>query len=265
MALSVVLPMYQSADFVVARIGELVHAMDILHPEGDYEIIVVDDGSVDNGVSLLQEAGYNSVRVLSLITNQGKFAALKQGIAASTGKVVVFTDADLPYSAQPIATFSNLIHNHHFDLAVGDRTLGRNGRYSSSSNRFRHFLSLIFSSLVRLAFTAGVPDTQCGIKAMQGDLARILFPSLDEDGFAGDVELIYLALHYNLSIRRVPVEATYHGRSSVSGLSTGILMLIACVRIKVRQLRGRYSCPDLENYIQAYWSRLDRPAFTTDE
>ena len=73
----------------------------------------------------------------------------------------------------------------------------------------------MFSFLVRMLVTGELFDTQVGFKAFRGDVAAALFPLLTDDGFAGDVELLYIALKYNLAIRRIPVRLLRTGSAAV--------------------------------------------------
>ena len=63
--------------------------------------------------------------------------------------------------------------------------------------------------------TGGLFDSQCGFKAFDGRVAEAIFPLLTDTGFSGDVELLYIALKYNLSIRRIPVRLQRSSPSTV--------------------------------------------------
>jgi dolichyl-phosphate beta-glucosyltransferase len=138
-------------------------------------------------------------------------------------------------------------------VVVGDRTL-TGSSYQSELGFVRKAATAAFSFCVRTLVTGGLFDTQCGIKAIRGDIARELFPVLREDGFAGDVELLYVALKYNLEIKRVPARLEYQAPSSVRPLRDGLRMAAALLRMRRNHRRGLYRNERLEEMtLQDYW------------
>jgi glycosyltransferase involved in cell wall biosynthesis len=236
---SIVIPAYDAASFVAERVGYLVRSLD--ESEADFEVVLVDDGSTDETTSIVAAMADSDprLRLVRLSQNRGKFRALKEGIRASRGRACVFTDADVPYDPRLVPVFARLVVEQGFHLAVGDRTL-QGSRYeadltwvrSAASSAFRHFVSIV---VTREAY-----DTQCGIKAFRGDVARALFPLLQEEGFAGDVELFCVARYHNLAIRRVPVRLAHQGPSSVRPLRDGIGMAMRVLALRRRLERGVY-------------------------
>jgi dolichyl-phosphate beta-glucosyltransferase len=252
MDLSVVIPAYRAGTFLAGRLRALTEALDA---EGlDYETIVVDDGSPDDTAAVAEALGHPRVRVLRGGARRGKFGALKLGVAESKGSVVVFTDADVPYETCALKYFVDAIRNGGFHVVVGDRTLPGSS-YAERMGLVRGLATRIFSFAVRVFFTGGVNDTQCGLKAFRGDVARALFALLREEGFAGDVELLYVALKYNLALRRVPVRLRHQGASTVSAWRHGPNMVAAIFRTKARYVRGAYASEALTAIArQDYWN-----------
>ncbi len=241
--LSVVIPLYNGAAFVKERLHVLC---DALESHGrSYEVIVVDDGSSDDSARLVREAGRPRVRLLSMPGNQGKFAALQVGMAECRGRCHLFTDADVPYDLEALPVMAASVLDAGHDLAIGDRNLP-GSRYSEKLNPVRALATRIFTRVVRAFLTEGLPDTQCGLKAFRADAARGLFPMLRERGFAGDVELVYLAVKYRLSIQRVPVRLVFQGRSSVRPLRDALSMLKAIAALPRRFRAGDYASRELE-------------------
>lgn len=236
MTLSLVLPMFDAGATALTRVAWL-HAWLARHV-GACELLVVDDGSTDDTAARLEELRLPGLRVLRQEHNRGKFAALRAGVAATQGDVVAFTDIDVPYDPALLPYAARLVTEQGFHVVTGDRTLpGSNDAHASAR---RALGSRVYAWLVRMLVTGGLFDTQCGIKVFRGDVARELFGLAREDGFAGDVELLYLALKYNLALRRVPVRWIHHGTSSVRMLRHGPGMILACLRLVWRYRRGRY-------------------------
>lgn len=252
MQLSVILPCYDAAAFV----GERIRLLDgFLAETGlEYELIAVDDGSTDATAEVLEGLGLERLRVLRADRNRGKYGALKLGIAAAEGECCLFTDADVPYELEAIPYMTRLVVERGFQVVIGDRTL-RGASYRSELPFVRRVLTSLFTLCIRLFVTGGLWDTQCGLKALRRDVAKRLFPLVHDEGFAGDVELLYIALTYNLEIKRVPVRLQFQAPSSVNSVRDGWRMLTALFGIRSRSRRGDYRDAELERLShQDYWN-----------
>ena len=94
--------------------------------------------------------------------------------------------------------------------------------------------------------TGGIYDTQCEFKVFRGDVADSLFRQSSIDGFAIDVELIYLLLKYRLDIKRIPVQLIDNGTSSVHVLRDSMRAARDIAAIRINWAAGRYRSPELE-------------------
>ncbi len=243
MDLSVVIPAYNGASFVAERLALLAGHLD--RTGLDYEVIVVDDGSTDGTADVLRGIAHPRVRCLLGGANRGKFGAIKRGMAETKGRCALFTDADVPYELAAVDHFAGLVLSGCFHVVIGDRTLP-GSTYAAAMPPLRRLATHAFSLCLRMFFTGGLHDTQCGIKAFRGDLARALFPLLQEEGFSGDVEALYVALKLNLAIRRVPVRLRFQGPSTVSTWKHALGMFGAIFRARGRYGRGEYSSATLD-------------------
>jgi glycosyltransferase involved in cell wall biosynthesis len=250
--LSVVVPAYQAAGFAAARLGAL--AENLAASGLEHEILVVDDGSRDGTGAVLRSLGLPRLKVLSLHENRGKYAAIKHGIAQAQGSCCLIIDADVPYDLSAVGYMAALVNERGFDLVIGDRTLP-GSVYQAEMSWVRRALTRVFTVLVRLFHTGGVADTQCGIKAFRREVAHPLFALLREERFAGDLELLYIALKYNLALRRVPVRLVFHGPSRVRPLFDGPRLVAALAAMRWRYWRGAYESEELRRLArQDYWS-----------
>jgi len=249
--LSLVLPVFNAADFVeksLAEAGEFLGRGAL-----SWEIVVVDDGSADGTAERLAASRARNLAIVSLPKNLGKFGALKAGMRASRGRCRLFTDADLPFDLDAVPYMARLVNDRGFHVVTGDRTL-QGSDYRPHIPWHRDTASAAFSFLVRMLVTGGLFDTQCGLKAFRGDVAEALFPLLEENGFAGDVELLYVALKYNLEIKRVPVRLQRSGPSTVRLGLDSLRMLGHIASLRRAWDSGRYRSPALERIArQAYW------------
>lgn len=230
--LSVVVPAFNEA----ARIGPTLDRLCAFSQgvPGGMEILVVDDGSTDGTSDLALRPHYREVqwlRWLRLEKNQGKGAALRAGVLASTGAEVLLCDADL---STPIEEYVRL--RPHLDDA--DVVLGSRGVPESKITRrqpaYRELMGRLFNVVVRVVAVGGIRDTQCGFKLLRGDLARGLFADLRIDRFAYDVELVWLARRRGAVVREVGVVWHDSPASSVHALRDSARMLLDVLKIRWR-------------------------------
>ena len=240
--LSLVIPVYRTAETLRQHLPGLLLFLD--QQDFSFDIILVDDGSADGTAEILDSLAGDKVRVLALEQNRGKFGAIKAGMAVARGACRVFTDADCPYEPEVIAYMYRLVSEQKFHVIVGDRNLP-GSHYRAELGWLRSMATFIFSHFVRLLVTSGLHDTQCGVKAIRGDVADLLFPLLHEDGFAGDVEMLYVALMHNLAIRRVPVRLQHQGPSTVRPFRDAWRMSKSLLAMRGRRSRGQYHDPAL--------------------
>jgi dolichyl-phosphate beta-glucosyltransferase len=228
--LSVVVPAYREGH----RIGASVLALRAALGD-DVEVIVVDDGSPDATGEAAKEAG---AEVIRLPINKGKGAAVRTGVLAATGTMVVFTDADLSYAPPQIVRLTAELERGA-DVVVGSRrhvgttTLVRAGRLREISGR-------VFNLFTRLVLPRSFGDTQCGLKGFRLDAARAIFQRATVDGFAFDVEVLWLASHLGYSVVEVPVELDSAAGSTVRLPLEVLRMLRDLARIKRRAGIGGY-------------------------
>ena len=256
---SLVIPVHNGVDFVTKSADEARRFLEKKFPA--FEIIIVDDGSTDGTTAALGPLLDDRVRLISLPENLGKFAALKAGMAVANGECRVFTDADLPYDLEAVPYIVNLINGRAFDIVVGDRALPESVSLTNARVA-RKLSSRIFSYSVRMLVTGGLFDSQCGIKGFRNEVADAIFPLVTDESFSGDVELLYIALKHNLSIRRIPVRLQRASPSTVRLRFHSLPMLARILRLRHNWNSGRYESVTLSRIAsQAYWPvpRCDIP------
>jgi len=256
---SLVIPVHNGVDFVTKSVDEARRFLEKKLPA--FEIIIVDDGSTDGTTAALGPLLDDRVRLISLPENLGKFAALKAGMAVANGECRVFTDADLPYDLEAVPYIVDLINGRAFDIVVGDRALPESVSLTNARVA-RKLSSSIFSYCVRMLVTGGLFDSQCGIKGFRNEVADAIFPLVTDDSFSGDVELLYIALKHNLSIRRIPVRLQRASPSTVRLRFHSLPMLARILRLRHNWNSGRYESVTLSRIAsQAYWPvpRCDTP------
>lgn len=248
---SVILPIF-NARKLVANSMRFLH--DFLRTHyNSFEMIAVDDGSTDETFNQLSLMEFAELRVLRLERNHGKGYAVGRGMQIANGTCRIFTDVDLPYDLSAIPFSCHLISQRGYHIVVGDRTLpGSN--YYGRIRRLRAVASRVFATVIRLGITGEIYDTQCGFKAFRGDIAHELFPMLRLRGFSFDAELLYIALKYNMEIRRIPVRYRASRDTSVNAVIDGLTMLLSVARLPGYWRQGKYKNLRLEELCRChYW------------
>lgn len=196
------------------------------------EIIVVDDGSSDRTSAVARDglAGLPAFRIIRLETNGGKGHAVRTGVLASSGDIVMFTDADL---ATPIEELDKFLPRlaEGSDVVIGSRAIpGSDIRVRQA--RPRQAMGRFFNRLVRRFILKDFRDTQCGFKAFRRPAALDLFTRLMTSGFAFDVEVLVLARRLGYRIVEVPVVWRHSPPSRVRIVRSSWQMLKELWRIR---------------------------------
>lgn len=197
------------------------------------EVIVVDDGSSDDTVSLLNQMTeyWEELRVVRHRENRGKGAAVRSGVMSALGDIVLFCDAD---GATPIHQEKRLRESLvGVDVAVGSRRKVDVG-VQCQRDAMRDVGGRVFSRLARSLLKVPVLDTQCGFKMFRQDVARTLFGALVETRFAFDVELLAMAVAREYVIKEVAVEWTEIEGGKTRLVRDGTQMLFSLLRIRRR-------------------------------
>ena len=233
--LSVVIPAYNEE----RRLGPTLEHLTTYLSNQDYgwEIVVVSNGSSDNTAGVVQRAAQASSSIrLIVIPDRGKGIACRTGALQSAGDIVFLCDADLSMPPETLADFFCRLENA--DVVVGSREAEGATRYSEPWHR--HAMGRVFNRLVKAIAVDGIEDTQCGFKAFRREAARDLFGQQRLNGFAFDVELLYLARKYGYRIQELGIHWYFDDDTRVRpGIDTlGMVKELAMIRIS--DFFGRY-------------------------
>ena len=233
MDVSIVIPAYNAAELIAATLRELSAFLDE-HTEifGEHEIILVDDGSTDETLQIVRKS-FPHVVTIALTRNSGKGAAVRAGMQAARGDRRLYMDCDLPYRLEALGVVAERLRSGGIDLCIGSRDLP-GSEFLVHSGKLRRVASWMFTTLVSRLVLPGIEDSQCGLKGFAAATASRLFGEARVDGFAFDVEILYLARRHGLAIERVPVRQWLASPSSLRLFRDGGGMLRDLVRIRLR-------------------------------
>jgi len=194
------------------------------------EVIVVDDGSSDDTAAIVEArpevAGKIvgvTLRVLT-VSHGGKGAAVRAGMLAATGELVVFTDADMATPPDQIPLLVEALADH--DVALGSRIQPDGSDMRATQPGYRRLLGKGFHLLASLWVVGPVQDTQCGFKGFRREAAQDLFSRQRVTSIVFDVELIYLARRRGYRLAIVPVR-WYDKRGSRMRARPGLALRVA--------------------------------------
>lgn len=211
--LSIIIPTYNEEATIGAVIDRVIAANPSVH-----EVIVVDDGSRDATVAIVEALldHYPCLRLISHSHNAGKTAALRTGFAQSTGDIVVVQDADFEYDPTEIPVLIEPILQKRADVVYGSRFLVRR---AARVLYFRHYLANKFLTfLSNLLTDLNLTDVETGYKAFRGDIIRSMV--ITAHGFGFEIESTAKVAKLRCRIYEVPI--SYYGRTYEEGKKIGV-------------------------------------------
>ena len=211
MSLSIVLPAYNEAGRIGPALDELFRYLGTAHGlPHPIEVLVVDDGSTDATAELVRGrpettgalAGI-SLRALTM-PHAGKGAAVRSGMLAAPGDLVIFADADMATPPDQLPLLVAALADH--DVVLGSRIQPDGSDMRATQPGFRRLLGKAFHLLASIWVVGPVRDTQCGFKGFTRAAAQDLFGSQHITSIVFDVELIYLARQRRYRLAIVPIQ-----------------------------------------------------------
>lgn len=207
--ISAILPAYNEERQIYEMIRETRDALvDVGRP---FEIVVVDDGSIDGTSAEIERAAsdMDGVKAVILAENQGKGNALNRGFQASSMGLTCFIDADLDLHPRQVRTLLDVLDSSCADVVIGSK---RHPASVLDYPWYRKLFSTIYYLLVLLLFRLPVKDTQTGIKLFRREVLSRSFPRIVGKKYTLDLELLVVANRLGYSIAEAPITLTFQGQ-----------------------------------------------------
>ena len=209
--ISVTIPVYNEK----ATIAQILKA--VLSQNCVLEVVVVDDCSTDGTAEILKEFSMSEprLRVLSHSGNQGKGAAVRTAIAATTGLIIVIQDTDLEYDPSEYPQLIAPILSGKADAVFGSRFIGSHEHrvlyfWHAVGNQFLTLLSNMTTNL-------NLTDMEACHKAFRRELIQSI--EIEENRFGFEPEIVAKTAQAGARIYEVAI--SYHGRTYAEGKKIG--------------------------------------------
>lgn len=225
--ISVVIPAYNEEDRIhetLIKLNKFIETNNVFN----FEVLVVNDGSKDKTSQKVNE--FKQFNLIELEKNSGKGAAVRQGVLASNGDYILFTDADF---STPITEIEKLISKieNGYDIAIGSRAINSD-LIKEHQPFYRELMGKTFNKIVQFLVVKGIQDTQCGFKLFKSNVGKEIFSKSKINGYSFDVEVIYIASKLNYKIAEVSVLWYNDDRSKVDPIKDSIKMFKEILKIK---------------------------------
>jgi dolichyl-phosphate beta-glucosyltransferase len=232
-ALSLIFPCYNEAERLPQTLA--AYLAQLSQEPGAVEVLIIDDGSTDQTFAVARAiaARDHRVRVIRSQPNHGKGFGVRTGVLEAEGELIVFTDADGSYGPGEVARVTAALADA--PVAIGSRPAGW-----ATGPPGRRLASRLFNRAIRVLLGLPFGDTQCGLKGFRRQAALEVFGRARLDGFAFDVEVLFLARRLGLAVSEVPVRAEERDGSKVQLVVDAVGMVRDVLRVRRWAVSGGY-------------------------
>ena len=235
---SIIIPAYNESERITATLESV--AAYARQQQWDVEVLVVNDGSRDNTVAVVEQLAraHPFIRIIENPGNRGKGYSVRNGMLQSRGEILLFSDADL---SSPIEEAPKLFEAlaAGADVAIGSRWL-RAELQSQRQPLMRQIYGRMFNVALRLLLGLNFRDTQCGFKAFRREAAQRIFPLQKIERWGFDPEILFLARKLGFRTMEVPVRWAHSAGTRLHPLRDGMRMVWEIFRVRWYAITGQY-------------------------
>lgn len=232
MKVSLVIPMYNESSIIDVAIKTFSEYLKSKYE--DWELIFVDDGSKDGCGDAVRKASETEprIRLEGYPDNRGKGCAVRTGMLAAKGDIVVFTDCDNAYGEDAVGRMIDMFSESKADIIIGSRNLSKDGYKDYTF--IRKLASKTYIKVIGIVAGFKFSDAQSGIKGFRREAVQKVFRNCEVDRFAFDLEAIMIAQKAGFKIEEMPVTIINHRESKVRVLRDAFKMLSDVRKMKKR-------------------------------
>jgi len=240
MYLSIIVPIYNEEKNLLTNIGKYLKYLE--SQSYDFEIILVNDGSIDNTPDIAREISEkkSNIKFINNKINNGKGAAVCEGLLAACGDFRLFIDADGATSIDHLEKIWKPFQEGA-DIVIGSR----NSRDVAGAIQikkqviWKRALGICGNRLIQFFSVKNIYDTQCGFKAFTKEAVEKIIPKITIKRWGFDIEILSIAQLYNYKIKIIPVTWRNSDKSRV-GVSGYFSTIKDLIQIKINTLKHKY-------------------------
>ena len=206
--ISILIPSFNEEKTILNVLNRISKTID---PSINYEVVVINDGSTDNTLELLEQNKDLYNQLITYERNYGKGNAIKKGLEVSKGKYIFFQDADLEYDPIDINKFTKLINRFEPDLIIGSRL--NYSEYTRSHNILNKFGNKLITLIFNLFYNTTFTDIYSCYACFKKDLLNE--KNLKTKGFEQHAEILCKIIKKGKKFYEVPI--SYNGRTHDEG------------------------------------------------
>lgn len=236
MKISLIMPVYNEGKIIKNTLEKLNSFLK--KDKNEWEIVIINDGSTDNTLEILENFKPRFFRIVSYEKNKGKGFAIKKGVETASKEYIGFMDSDMAYSFENLIEMAKDLEN--YEIVMGTRDPSGNPTYQ---NRVRKFLGKRFRKISDLILGYELGDTQCGIKAFRKEVAKDLFSKQRMNGWSFDAEILYIAKKRDYKIKKArAIVQEYHSEkeSRMNLLKDPPKMFLDLLKIRLNNMQKKY-------------------------
>lgn len=236
--LSIVVPAYNEEMRIGKTLKEILSYLSTHNYT--YELIIVDDGSTDETIRVVNDATREreDVNILTNGHNCGKGFAVKKGMLRASGQYILFTDADLSTPVGELGKFLEQLESG-FDLVIGSRKT-HGAIVEVHQTWVREYMGRVFTWLTNIIVTKNLTDITCGFKCFRLEAAKRIFSRQRLNDWSFDAEILFIAQKLGYIIKEVPVSWRNDPHTKVHLLRDTFNSFLGLLKIRLNNWRGRY-------------------------
>ncbi|WP_135302150.1 flippase-like domain-containing protein [Haloarcula amylovorans] len=211
---SVVLPAYNEEDTIEETVSVTLATLASFLPEGSFEVIVAEDGCADRTPEIATRLASEDDRVRHIHseTRLGRGGALEYAFERAEGETLVYFDTDLATDMRHLEELVESVRSDEYDVATGSRWMAENRADRPAK---RGIPSFGYNTLVRGMLRSDLKDHQCGFKAFDRQAFEALAPTVQDEHWFWDTEMLVKAQRRGFRVKEFPVDWTPKGDSKV--------------------------------------------------